>query len=98
MEEENESIRKEVMRYSTQLEATISKYNASKQVIEELNIEVRTMTLEPLSWNLCLSPPPPQQCNQLFNHLCVLWCQQLTSVMKLRVNLQYLAADKNKTK
>nr|XP_051702929.1 polyamine-modulated factor 1-binding protein 1 isoform X2 [Oryctolagus cuniculus]XP_051702930.1 polyamine-modulated factor 1-binding protein 1 isoform X2 [Oryctolagus cuniculus]XP_051702932.1 polyamine-modulated factor 1-binding protein 1 isoform X2 [Oryctolagus cuniculus] len=40
LEEENENVRTELMRYSAQLEASISKYNASQQVIQELNIEI----------------------------------------------------------
>ncbi|XP_004842981.1 polyamine-modulated factor 1-binding protein 1 isoform X2 [Heterocephalus glaber] len=40
LEEENENLREELVHYSTQLEASISKYNATQQVIQELNIQI----------------------------------------------------------
>lgn len=40
LEGENENLREEVVHYSTQLEASVSKYNAAQQVIQELNIQV----------------------------------------------------------
>nr|XP_013010222.1 polyamine-modulated factor 1-binding protein 1 [Cavia porcellus] len=40
LEGENENLREEVVHYSTQLEASVSKYNAAQQVIQELNIQI----------------------------------------------------------
>lgn len=40
LEEENENIKAEGRRYSTQLESTLSKQNTSQKMIQELNNEV----------------------------------------------------------
>ena len=40
LEEENENVKAQLMQCSTQLESSLSKQNASQQVIQELNNEV----------------------------------------------------------
>lgn len=39
-EEEKENLQEELKQCATQLECSLSKYNASQQLIEELNLEV----------------------------------------------------------
>ncbi|KAM6177456.1 polyamine-modulated factor 1-binding protein 1 [Erethizon dorsatum] len=40
LEGENENLRGELVQYTTQLEASVCKYNATQQVIQELNIQI----------------------------------------------------------
>ena len=40
LEEENENVKAQLMQYSTQLDSSLSKQNASQQMIQELNNEV----------------------------------------------------------
>ncbi|XP_075392847.1 polyamine-modulated factor 1-binding protein 1 [Tenrec ecaudatus] len=40
LEEENENLRADLLRYSTQLDAAVTKYNSAQQTIEELNTEI----------------------------------------------------------
>ncbi|XP_045149772.1 polyamine-modulated factor 1-binding protein 1 [Echinops telfairi] len=40
LEEDNENLRADLLRYSTQLDATVTKYNSAQQTIQELNKEI----------------------------------------------------------
>lgn len=75
LEEENENVKAQLMQCSTQLESSLSKQNASQQVIQELNNEVswqkpwESEKLEPCD-------PWPEMSTSLSsnrNAMCILW-------------------------
>lgn len=80
LEEENENVKAQLMQYSTQLDSSLSKQNASQQMIQELNNEVSWQKPRGSKKVKCCDPwpeigpvsPPPRETQLTAQPTCII--------------------------